>query len=62
LDAYVALAQRRYPRMTDGGAILIRDYFNPFYKGVNAALDGFAKSNGAHTLPIGDGFSVAFRR
>ncbi|MDR0747506.1 MAG: TylF/MycF family methyltransferase, partial [Helicobacteraceae bacterium] len=36
-----------YPRMVEGGVILIHDYFNPGYKGVKAAVSDFAQEGGA---------------
>jgi hypothetical protein len=61
-DPILAGLEFFYPRMTEGGVILVHDYFNPFYKGVKVAIDGFRKSSGARALPIGDGFSIALLR
>ncbi|MDR0665760.1 MAG: TylF/MycF family methyltransferase [Helicobacteraceae bacterium] len=61
-DPILAGLEFFYPLMTEGGVILIHDYFNPFYKGVKLAVDGFAKANDARLLPVGDGFSIAVLR
>lgn len=50
-----------YPRMVEGGVILIHDFFSEFYHGVQMAIRDFeAESNVVlRKLPIGDGISLA---
>lgn len=48
------------PRMTEGGVILIHDYFCEAFKGIKEAVANFdLKAKGLKLLPIGDGISVA---
>jgi hypothetical protein len=49
-----------YPRMEEGGAILIHDYFNDGFKGVKQAVQDFARTlnQPLKLLPIGDGISI----
>lgn len=47
-----------YPRLVGGGAILVHDYFHPFYTGTRLAVDEFCTTHALKPLPIGDGFSV----
>lgn len=47
-----------YPRLIDGGVMLIHDYFNSNYTGAKQAVDEFCTKNQLQSLPIGDGFSV----
>ena len=49
-----------YPKMIDGGVILVHDYFSELYKGVKSGVDYFLKEKGIkYMMPIGDGVSVA---
>ena len=50
-----------YPRMVDGGVILVHDYFTKFYHGVGKAVHEFECEvpNGILKTPIGDGISIA---
>ncbi|MBR3622991.1 MAG: class I SAM-dependent methyltransferase [Selenomonadaceae bacterium] len=60
-DLYLpTLAGLRYfaPRLVKNGIILIHDYFNPGYPGVEQAVREFAKETGVRVLPIGDRCSV----
>lgn len=50
-----------YPRMTDGGVILVDDYFIPGYLGIRGAIQAFEEELG-HPLikqPIGDHCGIA---
>jgi hypothetical protein len=48
-----------YPRMVDGGILLVHDYFSEGYKGVKEAVKGFSdKQGGIRLFPIGDGISI----
>ena len=53
-----------YPRMVEGGVILVHDYFTQFYHGVGKAVKEFAQENAGTFLmaPIGDGISIAIYR
>ena len=50
-----------YPLMSDGGVILIHDYFNASYPNIEQAIDDFERELGSrlHKIPIGDDFSMA---
>lgn len=48
-----------YPRLSGGGAILIDDYFHPYYTGVKMAVDEYCIKFSLNPIPIGDGFSCA---
>lgn len=50
-----------YPRMVDGGVILVHDYFNENYPNIKEAIFDFEKELGErlHKMPIGDGISIA---
>lgn len=50
-----------YPRMVDGGVILVHDYFNDNYPNIKEAILDFEKEIGKrlHRMPIGDGISMA---
>ena len=48
-----------YPRMIDGGVILIHDYMWSYVEGACKAVDEFAEKNNINVIPIGDGVSVA---
>lgn len=48
-----------YPRMVDGGVILVHEYFSEYWKGVKKAVDEFAgKTAGVKLFPVGDGLSI----
>jgi hypothetical protein len=48
-----------YPKMVNGGIILIHDYFSSGYKGIKEAVKDFEQKNGKMRLfPIGDGISI----
>lgn len=51
-----------YPRMADGGIILVHDYFSKAFKGAKAAVREFAKREKIKILPIGDTLSIAIRK
>lgn len=48
-----------YPRMENGGVILIHDYFSTAFKGVKDAVKEFCNINNIKYMPIGDTLSVA---
>ena len=50
-----------YPLMSEGGIILIHDYFNKGYPNIEVAVDDFERELGSklHKMPIGDGISMA---
>ena len=50
-----------YPLMSDGGVILIHDYFSDAYPNVEQAVDDFEREIGRklHKMPIGDDISMA---
>ena len=50
-----------YPRMIRGGVLLVHDYFNPGYKGVEQAVADYEKECDIRLLklPIGDHCSIA---
>ena len=50
-----------YPRMKTNGVILVHDYFNPGYQGVEKAVCDYEKEFGENLvkLPIGDHCSIA---
>ncbi len=50
-----------YPLMSEGGVILIHDYFNKGYPNIEVAVDDFERELGRklHKMPIGDGISMA---
>ena len=48
-----------YPRLVKGGCILIHDYYNAWYKGVDAAVEKFEEEYGkVIKFPIGDDCSL----
>lgn len=51
-----------YPRLVDGGVILVHDYYNENYRGVKKAVDQFCLENNLHFLPIGDDVSIAIQK
>lgn len=50
-----------YPRMVEGGIILVHDYFNENYPNIKEAITDFEKETceRLHKMPIGDGISIA---
>lgn len=50
-----------FPRLVEGGVILIHDYFNPGYKGIKKAIDDYCEEikRELKLLPIGDHCSIA---
>lgn len=51
-----------YPRMIEGGIILIHDYFSKAFLGARDAVREFCKREHINYLPAGDTLSVAVRR
>lgn len=51
-----------YPRMANGGIILIHDYFSKAFHGVREAVKYYCKENKISYIPIGDTLSVAIRK
>ena len=49
------------PRMSDGGVILVHDYFSEGFKGVKKAVEEYSKKNALYLFPIGDGVSIGIR-
>lgn len=45
--------------MEAGGIILVHDYFSEAYKGVQNAVEEFARGNTVQLFPIGDSMSIA---
>lgn len=43
-----------YPRLSNGGYILIHDYFNSHYRGVSEAVEQFCETNGIWFVPVSD--------
>lgn len=48
-----------YPKMVQGGVILIHEYFSKGYKGVKKAYEDFSADKNIISLPIGDNLSLA---
>ncbi|MBR5407083.1 MAG: class I SAM-dependent methyltransferase [Lachnospiraceae bacterium] len=50
-----------YPRMKEGGVILIHDYFTEAYPNIEKSLDDYEAELGQrlHKMPIGDDISIA---
>lgn len=50
-----------YPLMSDGGVILVHDYFNKGYPNIEKAVDDFERESGLrlYKMPIGDNISMA---
>ena len=49
-----------YPRVVEGGVILVHDFYNSGYAGVKQAIDDFERENGVtRKYPIGDHCSIA---
>ena len=57
-DPILAGLEFFYPRMVNGGVILIDDYFDKLTIGVAKAVESFCAQNHISFAPIGDGFSV----
>lgn len=51
-----------FPRLVDGGVILVHDFFSDTYKGVRQAVKEFEEKNTLVKLPIGDNSSVVIIR
>ena len=51
-----------YPRMVDGGIILVHDYFSEAFHGVKDAVKKYCGEFRIGYLPIGDTLSVAIRK
>lgn len=52
-----------WDKMELGGIILIHDYFSDAYKGVESAVEEFArKTSGVYLFPIGDSISIGILR
>ena len=51
-----------YPRMVEGGFILIHDYFSKAFSGARVAVKEFAEQVGCKPIPIGDTLSVVIRK
>ncbi|MDC7278808.1 TylF/MycF family methyltransferase [Butyrivibrio fibrisolvens] len=50
-----------YPRLSNGGYILVSDYYAPFYKGTKKAVDTFVSKWNVHFTPVADFYgSVLF--
>lgn len=43
-----------YPRLSSGGAILVSDYYAPFYGGTREAVDEWCVSNNKNCIPVAD--------
>lgn len=50
-----------YPKMSDGGVILVHDYFNKSYPNIEKSIYDFERELGKrlHKIPIGDDISMA---
>ena len=51
-----------YPRLVNGGIIIIHDYFSKAFIGVKDAVTKFCQENNVKCMPIGDTLSVAIRK
>ncbi len=51
-----------YPRMVDGGIILVHDYFSKAFAGAREAVREFTIREQCKAIPIGDTLSVALRK
>lgn len=51
-----------YPRMVDGGIILVHDYFSKAFTGAREAVREFALESNCKPAPIGDTLSVIIRK
>jgi O-methyltransferase len=43
-----------YPRLSNGGYILVHDYFNYSYRGVSEAVEQFCRKHGVSVVPVSD--------
>lgn len=50
-----------YPLMSDGGVILVHDYFNKAYPNIEKSVDDFERELGTrlHKMPVGDDITMA---
>lgn len=48
-----------WPRMVDGGVVLIHDYFDTNYVHLRKAVRKFVEDNEIYAIPIGDDLSIA---
>lgn len=51
-----------YPRMVEGGIILVHDYFSRAFRGVKDAVREYCKGNGIVYMPVGDTLSVGIKK
>ncbi len=51
-----------YPRMVEGGVIMVHDYFSKAFFGAKAAVREYCSKNRIQYLPIGDTLSIAIRK
>ncbi len=51
-----------WPRMVQGGVILVHDFFSEAFKGAKEAVEEFSNNQKVDYLPIGDTLSVAFKK
>ena len=58
-DPTLAALEFFYDRVVDGGGILVHDFYNDYsFPNLKYGVIEFAKKNGLHYFPIGDGLSV----
>ena len=52
-----------YPKMVQGGIVLVHDFFSESYKGIRKAVLEFCQKNkNINIFPIGDGMSIAIQK
>lgn len=53
-----------YPRMADGGVILVHDYFNKVYPNIEKSVDDFERELGRrlYKVPVGDDITMAIMK
>lgn len=51
-----------YPKLVEGGVILVHDYFSKAFHGVKDAVKKYCNKNHIKYFPIGDTLSVAIRK
>lgn len=51
-----------YPKMINGGVILVQDYYDDVFTGVKKAVNEFAKKHKIFFVAIGDDISVAIQK
>ena len=51
-----------YPRMCDGGIILVHDYFSKAFHGVKEAVRHYCNNNKISYAPVGDTLSIIIRK